>query len=229
MSTFNNVFPVCVQLALGQNLANIGTPVNGNFTWYASFEYSTSPIYIQNDLNTTYQYGINDIQIGHWISTNNGLAQRVYDKSLNQDGSCTFYLEDVDNYCVNLDNTGSQGVPNNGGYFISFELNEDGQPLIFTIDVFSDSLRQLPINMITRFSTFNTAKQHVTVYQINHGLNTGDQIWIDPANGLYKRANTSNAKYVIGIVSNVSVAGNSPTIDNFEYKGSKQNTSYIDI
>jgi hypothetical protein len=231
MSTFNNVFPVCVQLSLGQNLANIETPRNGNFTWSAPFTYSTSPIFIQNDLTSSYQYDVTDIKVGHWIATNGGLAWRVYNKQLNQDGSVKFFLEDVDNYCINLDNTGNQGLPSTGGYFISFEVNEDGQPLIFTIDIFSDSLRQLPVNMITRFSFFNTARQHITVYQVNHGLHVGDPIWIDPSDGKYKKSNTANAKYIIGIVTDISsdkdTNDNTITVNNFNFKA--YGTYYTDL
>ena len=129
MSTFNNIFPVCVQLTLSPSLANIGNTKNGNFTWSAPFTYSISSTYIGNDLITTNSYGINDIQKGFWIGTSGGLAWRIYDKIANLDGTCTFYLEDVDNYCINLDNTGARGVPNNGGEFIAFEVNEEGQPL----------------------------------------------------------------------------------------------------
>ena len=63
MSTFNNVFPVCVQLSLDAGLASVSTPTNGNFTWNAPFTYSSSPTYIQNDLTSTYQYTINDIKV----------------------------------------------------------------------------------------------------------------------------------------------------------------------
>jgi hypothetical protein len=229
MSNFNNVFPVCVQLSLGQNLANTSNLKDGNFTWYAPFNMSLAPRFIDNNGNDLY-YSITDIKPGFWIATNGGLAWRIYDVVYTGGSSVQFYLEDVNNYCINLDSTGGNGIPQSGGLFLAFEVNEEGQPLIFPIEVFDDSIRNVPVGMINRFAMFNVAKQYVAVYQINHGLSIGDPIWCDPSDGKYKKANNANAKYIIGIVSIVSTQGpysTTSTIDNFNYKA--YGTYYYDL
>jgi len=230
MSNFNNVFPVCIQISLisgSINSNNIHN--NGNYTWYGAFNYSASSQFIDN-YNNTYQYTLSDIKPGFWIATKNGMAWRIYDSKKNTDGSSTFYLEDVDNYCINLDNTGQKGIPTDSELLIAFEVNEEGQPLIFPTNNFNDNLKQLPIEMINRFSVFNIAKKDISIYQINHGLSIGQPIWLDSTDGLYKKA--TNSKLIIGIVTNVSLKEStniaiSTTVDNFTFK--PYGTYYYDL
>jgi hypothetical protein len=69
----------------------------------------------------------------------------------------------------------------------------------------------------------NPNSQYVDVLQPSHTFVGGEPIWIDPADGYYKSANNTNAKYIVGVVSSVGI----PTSDSFTYK--VFGTYYYDI
>jgi len=226
--------PVCLQcVAISSSF--IGSP-NGSNQYQCEFNIANA-----GTANPTYQfynsggslYDMTSIIPGLWISgTLGGFAWKIISvtggNSAGVDSTqyVTLVIEDEENYNFNVDNGGgSGGQPLIGEPHLIFQLNSDGLPVTSPIygQYTDQKLIQLSGDVIGRFHDRNSARQYVDVLQPSHTFVGGEPIWIDPADGYYKSANNTNAKYIVGVVSSVNI----PTPDSFTYK--VFGTYYYDI
>jgi hypothetical protein len=152
-----------------------------------------------------------------------GYAWKVISIVSSTDDDITLILEDEENYNYYIDSVNNNfgGQPQPSSQHIYFELNSDGVPIVTPSYTLVDA--SLSVDTISRFADRNPNRQYADILQPSHGFLGGEPIWVDPADGLYKSANNTNAKFIVGIVSSVGI----PTSDWFTYKAF--GTYYYDI
>lgn len=156
-----------------------------------------------------------DIKVGDWIASGAfGSAWKIISISSTDYSTVTCVVEDVDRYNTFNDYTQSgNGSPNSGIAFV-FEVSEDGMPLINGVEpnLLSPSFQT---DLFARFFHRNASK-NIPIRQASHGFVTGDLIYIDDADGMFKKAvaNSAKVKNLVGVVSEVGV----PHPDDFAFK-----------
>lgn len=159
----------------------------------------------------SFQYNGNDIYVGDWISDlDRGRALKIISIVEKNSASATFVVEDVDRYNTFQQQNG-QGLFPVPSDIVIFETNDSNMPV----------LNPLPQNLtdvtfsqevMGRFMN-NNPLYRARVQQVNHGLLDNDTIWVDPADGLFKKiANDAQLKKMVGTVDR---AGPGPDIFYF--------------
>jgi hypothetical protein len=92
--------------------------------------------------NTPFYYGANDIEVGDWLLQPSGKAYRISSIiSVEGDSAATILIEDVDNYILLNDNTGSgSNYPDEEQDGICIELDNEGLPIIANVAQLSAAL-----------------------------------------------------------------------------------------
>ena len=205
--------PICLQFITNEeqegNAAYTLTTVNGANRYYVDFKLLFPQLFNTNV--SPLAYNSLDIKVGGWLAgTSGGFAWRITEIGTNDGTNVTVQLEDEENYNYAIDPIQSGGAPLFNRAHIYFELGPDGLPIFSPLygQYLDNTLPQLPYDIICRFLSRNQGNQYVPVFQANHGFLGGETIWIDPADGKYKRANNTNAQYAVGLVSSIDIPDN---------------------
>jgi collagen type VII alpha len=206
--------PICLQFITDTtqegSAAYDGTTVNGANRYYVDLSLLFVQAFNTNDA-IPLAYNSLDIKVGGWLAgTSGGFAWRITEIGTNDGTNVTVQLEDEENYNYAMDPIQSGGAPLFNRAHIYFELGPDGLPIFSPLygQYLDNTLPQLPYDIICRFLSRNQGNQYVPVFQANHGFLGGETIWIDPADGKYKRANNTNAQYAVGLVSSIDIPDN---------------------
>ena len=205
--------PICLQFITDTeeegNASYDGTTVNGANRYYVNLTLLFPQLFNTNV--DPLAYNSLDIKVGGWLAgTSGGFAWRITEIGTNDGTNVTVQLEDEENYNYAIDPIQSGGAPLFNRAHIYFELGPDGLPIFSPLygQYLDNTLPQLPYDIICRFFSRNQGNQYVPVFQPNHGFLGGESIWLDPADGIYKRANNTKAQYVIGLVSSIDIPDN---------------------
>lgn len=135
---------------------------------------------------TPYEYGPTDITVGMWIASGDpAVAVKIISIEDTGFDSIEVIVEDVERFNTFYDPTGNgQGIFPTGDAWC-FEVAEDGLPIIFP---FSNSAVVGPFfsnDLISRFR-INNPRFRFRIDQTAHGFQVGDELYLDPDDGLYK-------------------------------------------
>ena len=205
--------PICLQFITDTtqegSASYDGTTVNGANRYYVDLTLLFPQVFNTNVAPLA--YNSLDIKVGGWLAgTSGGFAWRITEIGTNDGTNVTVQLEDEENYNYAMDPIQSGGAPLFNRAHIYFELGPDGLPIFSPLygQYLDNTLPQLPYDIICRFLSRNQGNQYVPVFQPNHGFLGGETIWLDPADGKYKRANNTNAQYAVGLVSSIDIPDN---------------------
>jgi hypothetical protein len=141
-----------------------------------------------------------DINVGMWIAQlTTGNAWQIVSVSSKTDSTMTLIVQDIYRYNTFKDTTQSgNGAPGNG-FYVAFELGDNGQPVIAGNIEFTLSF--LP-NLLARYD-YSNLQYDLELYQDENTFEINDVIAVDSATNSYVKA-TSTFKTVIGRITSVS-------------------------
>lgn len=133
-----------------------------------------------------FQYDGEDIKVGMWIGSGDPVkAVKIISITSQASDSIVAVVEDVERFNTFSDSSQSgTGIFSTGdGY--SFQIAEDGLPLIYPIDPSFPLSTFFSNDLISRFR-INNPRFRFRFDQVAHGFQVGDEIYLDPVDGLFK-------------------------------------------
>lgn len=119
----------------------------------------TPQVHSDSTTNTPFYYGAQDIDINDWLLQPSGKAYKITSViSRDGDGGATVIIEDVDNYILLGDTTGSgNNYPDEEQAGVCIELDADGMPIVAGIAQLSGSLPNIGYWVDDAISRFEAA------------------------------------------------------------------------
>ena len=133
-----------------------------------------------------YEYNWDDVKVGMWVAADDpAKALKIVSIENTSFGQIEIIVEDVERFNTFNDSTQSGiGIFQASSGYI-FQLAEDGLPLIYPIDPTHTISPFFSNDLISRFR-INNPRFRFRFNQVAHGFQVGDEIYLDPVDGLFK-------------------------------------------
>ena len=204
--------PICLQGRCDSVTAI--SSINGNNAFQVSFTLLAIQNYDMNNLLLYYSFS--NVDTTFWVGGSlPGFSWKVHSITSQSDFTINLVLEDVDNYCFTMDNTGIGGAPLTGQNHIFFQLNQDGIPQMVPLygNYVDNILPQLPADVVSRFVNRSYNSQYIREIQLSHTFSVGDPIIYNSGTSRYELAGNNLTK-TLGYVTQIGV----PTVNYFNWK-----------
>lgn len=207
---------------------------NQNFyRWTAKLILNVPQQHSSQYTQTPYIYNGLDVSVGDWIGSDDPVkCLKIVQVTNKTEFSADVIIEDVERFNTFYDASGfGNGVFNEGFGYI-FNLGDDGMPLLTPITEHRYISKTFFQDINNRFAMDNL-KIKIRIFQANHNLTVGQELYLDRMDGRYKPMQTG--KIPVGKVLDVSDGNNtfiirsiSPIVEGITLPGIAGDIVYFD-